>query len=64
MIATLPLIALSPPEAFVTIHVDDRRLEITGMPARLPVRSAEIALLRALFGPEIDALIRGGEDSA
>jgi hypothetical protein len=44
--------------------VDDRRLEITGMPARLPVRSAEIALLRALFGPEIDAMIRGGEDSA
>jgi hypothetical protein len=64
MMGDLAMLTLSPPEASVTIHVDDRRLEVTGMPARLPVRSAEIALLRALFGPEIDALIRGGEDSA
>lgn len=60
----LPAIGLTPPEATVTIHVDDRLLEITDMPTRLPVRSAEIALLRALFGPEIDALIRGGEDGS
>jgi hypothetical protein len=58
----LPTLALTPPRAAVSIHVDARVLEITGMPARLPVRGTEIALLRALYSDEIDALIRGGED--
>jgi hypothetical protein len=55
---------LAPPQAIVTIHVDERVLQIADMPDRLPVRGAEIALLRALFGPEIDAILFEREDSA
>lgn len=53
-----------PPEAAVTIHVDDRVLDIADMPDRLPVRASEIALLRALFSSEIDAILFDREDSA
>ena len=61
VIHALPTLALAPPEAVVTIHVDDRLLQIEAMPERLPVRKAEIGLLRVLFGDEIDALICGSK---
>ena len=61
MMIPLPTLALIPPQAVVAIHVDDRLLQIEAMPDRLPVRKAEIGLLRALFGEEIDALIAGSK---
>ena len=61
MMIPFPTLALAPPEAVVTIHVDDRLLQIEAMPDRLRVRKAEIALLRALFGEELDALIAGSK---
>ena len=53
-----------PPEATVTIRVDERVLEISAMPDKLPVRASEIALLRALFGSEIEAILFAREDPA
>lgn len=63
-VLTLPPISVTVPEATATIHVDDRVLEISAMPDRLPVRASEIALLRALFGPEIEAILFAREDPA
>lgn len=64
MTRTLPILTVAPPQASVTIHVDERVLEIADMPDRLPVRGAEIALLRALFSTEIEAILFDREDSA
>lgn len=63
-VLTVPSVSVAVPEATVTIRVDERVLEISAMPDRLPVRASEIALLRALFGPEIEAILFAREDPA
>ena len=52
-----PILRIWPPEATATVHVDSRLLRTSDLPRRLPVLRTEVALLRAMLGADLNALL-------
>lgn len=65
MTLPFPIVRIWPPEAVATVHVDSRLLRTSDLPQRLPVLRSEVALIRAMLGAEINALLwpEAGEPS-